>query len=91
MVGTPYYVAPEVLSGRVYNEECDLWSLGVIMYILLSGYPPFFGNNRAELFYKIENAVYSIATSDWNKVSTYAKDVLIHLLEKDPKKRYNCA
>ncbi len=53
-VGTPIYVSPEVLKG-VYNEMCDVWSLGVILYVLLCGYPPFFGQNRGEIFYEIQN------------------------------------
>ena len=52
VVGTPYYVAPEVLSGT-YNKECDLWSFGVLLYILLSGYLPFGGDNAQDVFKKI--------------------------------------
>ena len=49
LVGTPYYVAPEVLEGD-YSKECDCWSLGVILYIILSGYLPFQGQNHAEVY-----------------------------------------
>jgi calcium-dependent protein kinase len=52
IVGTPYYIAPGVLKGK-YNDKCDVWSLGVIMYILLSGYLPFGGTGAGEIFEKV--------------------------------------
>lgn len=53
MVGTALYVAPEVIKGVKYNSSCDNWSLGVILYILLCGYPPFTGVSQVEIFEKI--------------------------------------
>lgn len=54
IAGTAYYMAPEVLDGN-YNFKCDIWSLGVIMYLLVSGYLPFQGENKHEVFKKIKN------------------------------------
>jgi calcium-dependent protein kinase len=51
-LGTPYYIAPEVLK-REYNEKCDVWSCGVILYILLAGYPPFNGKSEEDIFKNI--------------------------------------
>jgi calcium-dependent protein kinase len=52
IAGTPYFIAPEVLNGN-YGKECDIWSLGVVLYMMLEGRPPFEGSNRAEVFGKI--------------------------------------
>ena len=57
IAGTPYYMAPEVLEGD-YNFKCDIWSLGVLLYVLLSGYLPFQGENRTEVFSKISLGKY---------------------------------
>lgn len=51
--GTPFYLAPEVIQKVNYNEKCDIWSIGVIMYILLTGEPPFYGDSDDEIFNKI--------------------------------------
>lgn len=53
IVGTALYMAPEVLTGKGYNYKCDNWSLGIILYILLSGMPPFTGNNNQEIYEKV--------------------------------------
>lgn len=53
LIGTTYYIAPEILKKELYNEKVDIWSLGVILYIMLCGYPPFYGNKDQEIFAKI--------------------------------------
>lgn len=85
-LGSAYYIAPEVL-GYSYGMECDLWSCGVILYILLVGYPPFDGKNNAEILRKIRNGGYKINGEDWDNVTEDGKDLIRQLLQREPKKR----
>ena len=71
--GTPGYVAPEILSGKSYGQEVDIWSLGVIMYILLCGFPPFYSENDAELYALIRTATYSFPSPYWDNISKEAR------------------
>jgi calcium-dependent protein kinase len=88
IVGSPFYVAPEVLKGR-YDNKCDIWSIGVLAYSLLSGKPPFFSENRTELFHKIENEIVSFTDKIWCGISSAAIDFIKSCLIKQPKKRLN--
>jgi len=87
-VGTPGYVAPEVLTSESYDMSVDMWSIGVIIYILLCGFPPFFGETPPELFKKIIECKYDFDDQAWDEVSDQAKDLIRHLLVKDPKQRF---
>lgn len=85
--GTPGYVAPEILEGVAYDTKSDMWSLGVIVYILLGGYPPFIEQNQRELFRKIRKGQYEFHDEYWSAVSPDAKDLISSLLAVDPAKR----
>ena len=85
-VGSSYYIAPEVIL-RKYNEKCDLWSCGVIMYILLTGRPPFPGKSDEEILSKVKQGVYETKASYFTNLSNEAKDLIQKLLQFDPKKR----
>ncbi|KAI8829827.1 kinase-like domain-containing protein [Chytriomyces cf. hyalinus JEL632] len=86
--GTPGYVAPEVLRKRGYGREVDLWSIGVISYILLCGYPPFYDQNNAVLFRQIMSGRFEFDSPWWDNISKEAKDFIRRLLVLDPKQRY---
>lgn len=88
--GTPGYVAPEVLEQQPYGKEVDVWSIGVICYILLCGYPPFYDDNDAELFKQIIKGAYEFDSPYWDEISDSAKDFVRHLMCRDPRKRYTC-
>ncbi|CAM9971946.1 unnamed protein product [Pylaiella littoralis] len=85
--GTPGYVAPEILLRKKYDSAVDMWSVGVITYILLGGYPPFHDDNQARLFAKIKKGVYSFHDEYWSDISPEAKDMIAKMLSVDPKKR----
>uniref|UniRef100_A0A3B0N531 non-specific serine/threonine protein kinase n=1 Tax=Theileria annulata TaxID=5874 RepID=A0A3B0N531_THEAN len=89
-IGTAYYIAPEVLKG-VYDEKCDVWSIGVILYILLSGYPPFNGQNESEIIKKVQQGKYSFEMSHWQKVAESAKDLIKKMLIYNSEKRISAA
>jgi len=85
--GTPTYVAPEVLLGAVYDVQCDVWSLGVITYILLSSHIPFDGDGESEVFERILSACYSFPSPLWDPVSAKAKDFITKIFVVEPKQR----
>ncbi|XP_051152566.1 calcium-dependent protein kinase 26-like isoform X2 [Andrographis paniculata] len=86
VVGSPYYVAPEVLRKR-YGPEADVWSAGVIVYILLSGVPPFWGESEQEIFEEILHGDVDFDSDPWPEISESAKDLVKRMLVRDPKKR----
>ncbi|KAF7228850.1 calcium/calmodulin-dependent protein kinase type 1D [Nothobranchius furzeri] len=88
--GTPGYVAPEVLAQKPYSKAVDCWSIGVIAYILLCGYPPFYDENDSKLFEQILKADYEFDAPYWDDISDSAKDFISCLMEKDPAKRFTC-
>ncbi|KAL6763509.1 kinase-like domain-containing protein [Haematococcus lacustris] len=80
--GTPYYVAPEVLR-KDYNTSADIWSAGVIMYILLCGYPPFGGKTDAKILQRVQAGVFSFEGREWEVVTEAAKDMISSMLVMD--------
>jgi len=87
--GTPGYVSPELLGGK-YGKATDLWSIGVIVYIMLCGYPPFSDNSNEELYRMIKTERHSFDSQNWDHVSSTAKDFINKLLKKNPAKRMTC-
>nr|GMD01628.1 calcium-dependent protein kinase 1 [Ipomoea batatas] len=86
LVGSAYYVAPEVLR-RNYGPEADIWSAGVILYILLSGVPPFWGENEQGIFDAVLRGHLDFSSDPWPSISSSAKDLVKKMLRLDPKER----
>ena len=86
LVGSSYYIAPEVLQ-KHYDEKCDIWSCGVILYILLSGRPPFGGENDREIMDRVSTGKYDLQSSPFNKLTRSCIDLIQKLLIMDPKQR----
>lgn len=85
--GTPTYVAPEILKNIPYDQSADMWSVGIILYTLLVGYPPFASENQNTLFQKIRTADFTFVPYDWKNISPSAQDLIRNLLTVDPSKR----
>lgn len=86
-IGTPFYISPEILKGS-YSLKTDIWSAGVILYILLCGYPPFYSDSDSEIFKLILNGSYNFRGKEWRRVSPSAKHLIRSLLVADPDLRY---
>jgi len=90
--GTPDYVAPEVITAEgSYDKSVDMWSCGVITYVLLCGFSPFLSSTQTGLFEKIIKCEYDFPDPEWTHISENAKDFIRRLLVKDPKARYTAS
>ena len=87
LVGSSYYIAPEVLK-KNYNEKCDVWSCGVIMYILLSARPPFGGQDDNDIMERVATGIYDLESPPFDKLSSSALDLIRNLLNMDVKQRF---
>jgi len=86
--GTPYYVAPQVILNQGgYNEKCDIWSCGVLTYIILCGYPPFYGERDSEILRMVKSGKFEFPSPDWDGISSDAKNVIAQMLTFKPDER----
>jgi len=88
--GTTYYISPEVLLGN-YNESCDMWSCGIIMYVLHCGYPPFNGRKKNDVVDAVKRGALKFDVRDWSNVSEDSMDLIKSLLNRNAKKRCTAA
>lgn len=85
-VGTLYYISPEIIKGN-YDEKCDIWACGVILFIMLGGYPPFNGPSDKDVYNLITQIKYDVSQPIWKNISKFAKDLIKNML-KPAKNRY---
>jgi len=85
--GTPGYVAPEVISAESYDKSVDMWGVGIITYVLLAGYPPFYADDDTQMFERILSCDYDYDDECWDDVSDLAKDFISKLIVKEPNER----
>lgn len=86
--GTAYYIAPEVLK-QSYDEKCDIWSAGIILYMLLCGYPPYDAATDDEIFDLVLEGNLQYPSKEWDLVNKDAKDLVQHMLQYNPERRYS--
>ena len=86
VIGTPFYIAPEVLNNN-YDEKCDMWSCGVILFVMLCGEPPFYGESDEEIYNQILTSEVKFEQKEWDDISIEAKDLISKLLNKNNKER----
>jgi len=87
--GSPGYVAPELLEDKGYYSKADIFSAGIILYVMLTGRPAFPGSNIHEILTKNKRGEVSFPPKYWDKISADAKDVVTKMLHKDPRLRIN--
>lgn len=85
--GTPGYLSPEVLRKENYGRPVDMWACGVILYILLVGYPPFWSEDQKQLYAQIKAGAFNFPSPEWDTVTADAKDIITKMLNTDPSKR----
>ncbi|XP_031780853.1 calcium/calmodulin-dependent protein kinase type II alpha chain isoform X12 [Nasonia vitripennis] len=85
--GTPGYLSPEVLKKEPYGKPVDIWACGVILYILLVGYPPFWDEDQHRLYAQIKSGSYDYPTPEWDTVTPEAKNLINQMLTVNPSKR----
>lgn len=86
-VGTVYYMSPEVIKGR-YDKSCDVWSVGVVCYVLLCGYPPFNGDSDEDISDAIKRGGFVFTKQSWGRVSPEARDFIKCMLRRDRRQRF---
>jgi len=89
--GTPSYVAPEILNSMPYDQMCDMWSCGVVLYSLLCGYTPFADDNQEAMFARVKAGDFEFYDEEWSHISQDAKDLIAGLLQVNPDDRLSAA